>query len=390
MKVTLPSFDCSHSSAVVMSNSLPSPRPNAIVSQEDFEMKHRVFIASSTESLDIAYAVQSELDPWTEPEVWKQGIFMPSSTVLDDLVRTSNEFEFGVFVFSPDDILKIRDQEFLTPRDNVMFELGVFIGKLGKERTFIITPRNEKHFHLPTDLLGLITVSFDASRTNLQAALGPAITQIRRAMDKISEAAVRAKDRQETSQQVIRRIVELHQPDFSDVTINDWRVTYSIDETGNSDQYEELTLIPAEHPLYFYLVDSNLAIEGGIPQMLARNAEAGTPLSLLELDRSETLTNYAVILDPPATKENPQRIIMDIKRPALWKNLVEKGEDQGLFRSANKSNSLRLEFVAPTGRKWKGFSPVSRNGDVNMSPSRITWVIQDTDQRRYSYKLFLE
>jgi predicted nucleotide-binding protein len=70
----------------------------------------------------------------------------------------------------------------------VIFELGLFVGRLSKERSFIIVPRGaEDALHLPTDLLGITPALFDASRQdgNLVAALGPACSKITRALSKL-------------------------------------------------------------------------------------------------------------------------------------------------------------------------------------------------------------
>src|SRR5262249_339281 len=103
-------------------------------------MKPKIFVASSTESLEIAYALQTNMDPFAEITVWSQGVFRLSSNSLDDLIKAAGEFNFGVFVFSPEDVTRIRDQEFLTTRDNVIFELGLFIGRLGKVKNFLVVP----------------------------------------------------------------------------------------------------------------------------------------------------------------------------------------------------------------------------------------------------------
>lgn len=139
----------------------------------------KVFIGSSVEGLDIAYAVQEELEYTAEPTVWSQGIFQPSRSTLDDLIRVLDTYDFGVFVFSPDDVLRIRDQQVLSVRDNVIFELGLFIGRLGKERSFFILPRNQDQLHLPTDLLGITSLTFNADRRERRPALGPACNTIR-------------------------------------------------------------------------------------------------------------------------------------------------------------------------------------------------------------------
>jgi len=147
-------------------------------------MKPRIFIGSSTESLNIAYAIQ-ELIPDMEATVWTQGIFQLSSSTLDDLITTLDRTDFGIFVFSPDDLTMIREQQFSSTRDNVVFELGLFIGRLGKNRSFFVIPKGHEDFHLPSDLLGIKPAIFDPQRQdkNLRAALGPACNQIRSAVE---------------------------------------------------------------------------------------------------------------------------------------------------------------------------------------------------------------
>src|SRR5262245_34779912 len=102
---------------------------------------------------DIAYAVQQNLTNDADVIVWSQGIFEVGSNALDDLLKAATDCDFAIFVFSPEDIVRIRDKEYLSVRDNVVFELGLFMGKLGKSRSFAITP-NVQGLRLPTDLAG--------------------------------------------------------------------------------------------------------------------------------------------------------------------------------------------------------------------------------------------
>lgn len=127
-------------------------------------MKPKVFIGSSRERLDIAYAVKANLDSIVEATVWTQGFLELTSSVLDNLIATLNESDFGIFIFWPEDIVKIREEEYLSARDNVVFELGLFIGGLGKTRTFFILPRDYKNLHLPSDLSGIIPATIDTNR----------------------------------------------------------------------------------------------------------------------------------------------------------------------------------------------------------------------------------
>ena len=146
--------------------------------------KPRLFVASSVENLETAYAVQENLEYKAEITVWSQGVFKLTKSALANLLREKSTYDFAVFVFSPDDIVDIRNEKVSTTRDNVVFELGIFISALGEDRTFVLKPRDIE-LHLPTDLAGITPATYDPNRSdnNLQAALGPATTKISRAID---------------------------------------------------------------------------------------------------------------------------------------------------------------------------------------------------------------
>ena len=91
-----------------------------------------------------------------------------------------DQFDFAIMVLSPDDLLETRNESFVSPRDNVIFELGLFMGRLGRSRTFIVQEQNA-NLKLPSDLAG-ITVSPYRKRENLSAALSPTCTPIIKAI----------------------------------------------------------------------------------------------------------------------------------------------------------------------------------------------------------------
>jgi len=151
-------------------------------------MKPRLFIGSSTEGLDVAYAIQENLNREIDVTVWNQGFFNLSNYPLEDLGNI-REFDFGLFVFTPDDVIIIRGEQSYAARDNVLFELGLFFGRFGRNRGFIITPMDSSDFRLPTDLIGITPAIYDSNRQdgNLTAALGSACNQIRNAISQHSE-----------------------------------------------------------------------------------------------------------------------------------------------------------------------------------------------------------
>lgn len=144
----------------------------------------RMFIASSSERLDVAYAIQQLLEFDCEATVWTEGTFRPNGYALDDLLNAVRSHQFGVFVFVPDDRIAMRGEEMPAVRDNLIFEFGLFAGAHGRQSCFFVLSRGTETPRLPTDLAGLMPLSYagDRSDSNLVAALGPACNQLRRAI----------------------------------------------------------------------------------------------------------------------------------------------------------------------------------------------------------------
>ncbi|WP_233423640.1 nucleotide-binding protein [Vibrio metoecus] len=95
--------------------------------------KPRVFIGSSVESLPIADAIAVNLEFDAEVTIWRNGTFNLSSNALDDLITKAKSVDFSIFIFSPDDLTIMRSREKYVVRDNVVFELGLFIGAIGEK-----------------------------------------------------------------------------------------------------------------------------------------------------------------------------------------------------------------------------------------------------------------
>lgn len=149
----------------------------------------RVFVGSSTESLAVANAIQAGLahDPLMVT-VWTNDVFGPSEFPIEALERQATETDFAVLVVGPEDRVTSRDQESWAPRDNIVLELGLFVGALGRHRVFLVMPRGVD-IKIPTDLLGVMPLRYQhASGRDLGPNMGHVCTQLR---DVMGERGVR-------------------------------------------------------------------------------------------------------------------------------------------------------------------------------------------------------
>ena len=164
-----------------------------------------LFIGSSTEGLDFARAVRASLEADAEVTIWNEGFFALGQTFIESLVNALPRFDFAALILTPDDLVVSRHAESFGPRDNVLFELGLFMGRLGRSRTFVLHQASSD-LKLPSDLAGVVTAGYDWPRqdNNHRAAVGSACDGIRQAIRdlgvveaKTARAIVEIKSRQE-------------------------------------------------------------------------------------------------------------------------------------------------------------------------------------------------
>ena len=119
-----------------------------------------LFLGCSVEGLAIAKAIQLGLKHAKfEVRIWTNGVFSASGITANDLLKQAEEVDFGLFVFGPDDKIASRTKEYEVPRDNVIFEIGVFMGRLGRERTYMVM-QHGADLNIPSDLLGITPMTF--------------------------------------------------------------------------------------------------------------------------------------------------------------------------------------------------------------------------------------
>lgn len=120
----------------------------------------RVFIMSSVEALPIVDLLIKQFahDPFLAV-AWKNGVFRASHYTLDELEAELDDSDFAIAVAHADDVVITRDDEWPTIRDNVILEFGLFMGRLGRRRAFLMEPR-DVDLKLPSDLAGLTTIPY--------------------------------------------------------------------------------------------------------------------------------------------------------------------------------------------------------------------------------------
>ena len=129
--------------------------------------KPRIFLGSSGKQEKLLRALTRGLEDVAQVEPWTQS-FNPGTTTLERLVELAHEVDFAAFVFARDDWtttsppVPAAESGQASPRDNVVFEAGLFGGALGMRRTFILHASGAK---LPTDLLGLTSVRYEDATT---------------------------------------------------------------------------------------------------------------------------------------------------------------------------------------------------------------------------------
>lgn len=121
-------------------------------------MKPRIFIGSSTEGLEVAKRIKTFFSSDYDCFLWTDDIFKNNESFMETLVKSASLFDFGFLVFSADDKSIVRNEHFETPRDNILFEYGLFLGRVGLDRAFVIAQKESK---IPTDMLGITQTRYE-------------------------------------------------------------------------------------------------------------------------------------------------------------------------------------------------------------------------------------
>src|SRR5687767_6109975 len=143
-------------------------RARSICTLEERMDKPRIFLGSSGKQQKLLQALTRGLEDVARVEPWTTS-FNPGTSTLERLFELAHEVDFAAFVFARDDwttntppASSLPESGQASPRDNVVFEAGLFGAALGMRRTFILHASGSK---LPSDLLGLTCIRYGAVTT---------------------------------------------------------------------------------------------------------------------------------------------------------------------------------------------------------------------------------
>jgi CRP/FNR family transcriptional regulator, cyclic AMP receptor protein len=147
--------------------------------------KPKLFIISSVEALPVAREISAGLQHDCLPTVWSEGVFWASGYPLDVLEQAVDKSDFAVAVAQFEDVVQTRDGTHQAMRDNVIFELGMFVGRLSRHRTILVHP-SLPNLTLPSDLRGITPAAYipPDSPDDLPSRLGPVCNEIRKLIQK--------------------------------------------------------------------------------------------------------------------------------------------------------------------------------------------------------------
>jgi len=158
---------------------------------DDTSRRPTLFIGSSRTSLPAAQALKAGLSGIVDATVWSDLVDFQSPGALFPalLLQQPEKFDFAVMILGPDDRILTDEGTFNVPRDNVIFELGLFMAHLGPERTFMVAPGGDTKVKILSDLSGMVRMEYEPP-----SGMGGVIDKISRAIERNCRRKVLAYD----------------------------------------------------------------------------------------------------------------------------------------------------------------------------------------------------
>jgi predicted nucleotide-binding protein len=126
------------------------------------DTRPKVFLGSSGESYDILRVLKEKLQDIAQIVTWRDPSVFPSGQfTLESLLKLAPQYDFAILVLGRDDLVTSRGKTLEAPRDNVVFELGLFMSRLERFRTFALRPAGIGEYKVLSDLSGLNLLEYE-------------------------------------------------------------------------------------------------------------------------------------------------------------------------------------------------------------------------------------
>lgn len=145
------------------SDILDAPMPTArttIATATEPSDSNTVFIIHGHDELNLLRLKEIVRERWQLNAVVLAKQASKGRTIIEKFEAEAQRACYAFALLTPDDMVTCKDQEYAQARPNVIFELGWFYGRLGRERVAILF---KKGTQIHSDLDGICRIQFDKS-----------------------------------------------------------------------------------------------------------------------------------------------------------------------------------------------------------------------------------
>ncbi|MFZ4185445.1 TIR domain-containing protein [Streptomyces pseudogriseolus] len=239
--------------------------------------KPRIFIGSAGGAKDIVHALHEVLSVKAAPIAWyHDDTIAASKTVIERLDKIAHsEVDGAVLVLTVDDLRKRDGSQSWTPRDNVIFELGLFIGSVGRDRTFgLLCSHCAKKLTLPSDLFGVTWVEYQDPRCNGASPTGDTVAYLNQLATAVRPAADRILKGLEAA-----KVSPVRAPGLPDLV-----KAYPMRGSVPRHTWNEVLQNASQHVWLYGMAEHGYADDDEVPELLTSAARRGCEIRVLLLD----------------------------------------------------------------------------------------------------------
>lgn len=141
----------------------------------------KVFVASASEAQQLDMLVRAILDDLNVQVIGWRDLVGPGEIFIDGLMKACSDADAAILIASPDDFISSRGEELLSPRDNIILEIGMCLSGLGRDRVMVAHFADSKGQHpkLPSDLQGLFVLRCsDVKKNRLELEIHEWVKQL--------------------------------------------------------------------------------------------------------------------------------------------------------------------------------------------------------------------